>query len=321
MELNCAETAAILRGWDRILVLAHASPDGDALGSACALMRGLVSLGKQVSFYCADEAAPKYGYLFRGIPLGDFEPEHVMTVDVADMALLGDAREKYGNRIELAVDHHGTHVKFAGKRWVDEKSAANTELIFLLLKELGVKIDAAMADCVYTGLTTDTGCFRYRSVTPRTHRIAAETIELGANAGEINRIMFESKSKAQVEAERIVLDGMEFFCGGKCAMVQVPRSVYERTGARESDLDGVATLPRQIEGVTIGVTLKEKEDGSVKASVRTNPPANSADLCGKFGGGGHAGAAGCSFSGRTLAQAAAEMAAACEEYLKELNML
>ena len=90
-------------------------------------------------------------------------------------------------------------------------------------------------------------------------------MELGADAGEINRLMFESKSKAQVEAERLVMEGMEFFCGGRCAMVQVPRRVYQETGAAESELEGVAAMPRQIEGVVIGVTLKEKEDGSVKA--------------------------------------------------------
>ena len=86
------------------------------------------------------------------------------------------------------------------RRWVEPHSAATTELVFLLLQELGVGPDRAIADCIYTGLTTDTGCFRYRSVTPRTHRIAAEVIEWGADAGEINRVMFESKSKAQVEA-------------------------------------------------------------------------------------------------------------------------
>ena len=319
--LNCAETAAVLRNWDNILVLSHASPDGDTLGSACALMRGLLALGKRERFACADTIAPKYGYLFDGMPQEDFAPEHVMTVDVADLSLLGGLREQFEGRIELAVDHHGTHVPFAPQRWVEPHSAATTELVFLLLQELGVGPDRAIADCIYTGLTTDTGCFRYRSVTPRTHRIAAEVIEWGADAGEINRVMFESKSKAQVEAERIVLDGMEFFCGGKCAMVRVPRSVYETTGAADSDLDGVATLPRQIEGVVIGVTLKEKENGEVKASVRTNLPADSARLCARFGGGGHKGAAGCSFPGITMEKAAAQMTAACEDYLRELNLL
>ena len=147
--LNCAETAAVLRNWDNILVLSHASPDGDTLGSACALMRGLLALGKRARFACADTIAPKYGYLFDGMPQEDFAPEHVMTVDVADLSLLGGLREQFEGRIELAVDHHGTHVPFAPQRWVEPHSAATTELVFLLLQELGVGPDRAIADCIY----------------------------------------------------------------------------------------------------------------------------------------------------------------------------
>ena len=138
--LNCAETAAVLRNWDNILVLSHASPDGDTLGSACALMRGLLALGKRARFACADTSAPKYGYLFDGMPQEDFAPEHVMTVDVADLSLLGGLREQFEGRIELAVDHHGTHVPFAPQRWVEPHSAATTELVFLLLQELGYDV-------------------------------------------------------------------------------------------------------------------------------------------------------------------------------------
>lgn len=319
--LNCHDTAAILREWDYILILSHASPDGDTLGSACALMRGLVSLGKQVDFRCGDEIPQKFHYLFDGLHFGGFAPQHVMTVDVADLALLGSIRQEYEGRIELAIDHHGTHRAFTENRWVESGSAATTEMIWLLLKELGVTPDKAMADCAYTGMSTDTGCFRYRNVTPRTHRLAAEAMEMGADAGEINRRMFECKSRAQMDAERMILDGMEYFCGGKCAMILVPRSVLERTGVKDSELDGVATLPRQIEGVLLGVTLKEKENGEVKASVRANPPADAAAVCQKFGGGGHTGAAGCSFPGLALNEAAKKIAAACEEYLKEIGSI
>lgn len=219
--LSCAEAARRLLGWEDILVLSHASPDGDTLGSAAALLRGLIALGKRVGFYCADPVPEKYRYLFQGLELGEFAPQHVVTVDVADVSLLGDAWEKYGGLVHLAIDHHATHRAFTEDRWVEGDSAAAAELIYLLLGEMGVSIDPAMAGDIYTGLTTDTGCFRYRSVTPRTHRIAAAVMELGADAGEINRLMFESKSKAQVEAERLVMEGMEFFCGGRCAMVQV----------------------------------------------------------------------------------------------------
>ena len=176
-----------------------------------------------------------------------------------------------------------------------------------------------MAGDIYTGLTTDTGCFRYRSVTPRTHRIAAAVMELGGGRRGDQPADVREQVQGPGGGGTPGDEGMEFFCGGRCAMVQVPRRVYQETGAAESELEGVAAMPRQIEGVVIGVTLKEKEDGSVKASVRMNPPGSAADLCAKFGGGGHQGAAGCSFPGKTMAQAAQEMKAACQAYLAELE--
>ena len=193
--LDCAGAAALLREWDQILVMSHASPDGDTLGSASGLLWGLKSLGKQVDFYCADPVPEKFSSLFEGLELGGFAPQHVMTVDVADKKLLGkETPQELKDRVELAIDHHATHVDFAQERWVEAESAATTELIYLLLQEMGVQMDSRMAACLYTGLATDTGCFRYRSVTPRTHRIAAALMELGAPAGQINQQMFECKS-------------------------------------------------------------------------------------------------------------------------------
>ena len=314
------QAAALLKEWDKILVMSHASPDGDTLGSASALLRGLASLGKQVQFFCADPVPEKFGYLFEGLTLGEFEPDHVMTVDVADKNLLGKAPQKLVDRIELAIDHHGTHVPFAQTRWVEPEAAATVEMIYALLEELEVEMDQPTADCLYTGLTTDTGCFRYRSVTPRTHRIAGALLELGARNGDINQWMFESKTKGQVEAERLVMDTMEFSWEGRCALIQVPLSVYPRTGVKESDLDGLASRPREIQGVVLGLTLKEKEGGKVKVSVRANPPADASRLCSRFGGGGHQGAAGCTLE-MPLDQARQAMEQACGEYLQELGLL
>ena len=158
--------------------MSHASPDGDTLGSASALLRGLASLGKQVAFFCADPVPEKFAFLFEGLALGTFEPEHVMAVDVADKKLLGkNAPSEYLARAELAIDHHGTHVPFARERWVEPEAAATTEMIWALLGQLGVELAPAVADCLYTGLATDTGCFRYQNVTPRTLRIAADLLE------------------------------------------------------------------------------------------------------------------------------------------------
>lgn len=319
--LTCKETAALIRGWDDILVICHENPDGDALGSMFGLVRGLRALGKRAGWYCASPVPRKFAYLAEGLEETEFAPAHILTVDVADSKLLGDAWEKFGSGIELAIDHHGIHRPFVDARWVDPESAATAEMVWLLLGELGVKADGLTAGCLYTGMATDTGCFRYRNVTPKTLRAAAEALEAGAGAGDINQRVFETRTRASLEAEKLITDTLEFHCGGKLAIIQLPLSVFKKTGAEESELDGVESLPRQVEGVLAGITVKEKPDGKIKISLRTNPPANAAAVCTGFGGGGHQGAAGCSFEGISMAGAREKILRACEEYLKEIGSI
>lgn len=322
--LTCKETARLIESWDDILVICHENPDGDALGSMFGLVRGLRSLGKRAGWYCASPVPGKFAYLADGLEDAGFDPAHIahiLTVDVADSKLLGDAWEKFGGRIELAIDHHGTHAPFTEKRWVEPESAAAAEMVWLLLKELGARPDSITAGCLYTGMATDTGCFRYRNVTPRTLRAAAEALEAGANAGDINQRVFETRTRTSMEAEKLIMDSLEFACGGKIALIQIPQSIYTSTGANESELDGIESLPRQVEGVLAGVAVKEKPDGKIKISLRTNPPVNAAAVCRRFDGGGHAGAAGCSFEGISMGEARERMLAACEEYLKEIGSI
>ena len=165
-----------------------------------------------------------------------------------------------------------------------------------MINELGTKITPYMASCLYTGIATDTGCFKFSNTTPRSHRYAAELIEKGADYGEINRVMFEVKSRGRIAMEREVLENIEFYYGGRCAVITVTRDMIKETGCPLGDLDGVTAMSRQIEGVQIGVTIKEKPDGKYKVSLRTFEPYNAADICAVFGGGGHIRAAGCEFS-------------------------
>lgn len=314
--LDCKGTAALLRRWDDILILSHQSPDGDTLGCAAALLRALSSLGKRVDFRCADPVPEKFRPLFQGLALGGFEPAYVVTVDVADAALLGSLQEAYEGRIDLAIDHHASHRSFAKAAWVEGDSAAAAELVWQLIPELGAAVTPEIALCVYTGVATDTGCFRYSNTTARSHQIAAQTMAHGIDAAALNRRYFETKSRAQFAAEQREIGSMELFCQGKCTLIREPLSLFQETGAKPEELDGsVAALSRQIEGVLLGVTLKERENGDVKVSVRSNPPANAAALCEVFGGGGHVGAAGCTLRGKTMDEAAELMKAACERYL------
>lgn len=308
--------AELLQSWDRILILSHRSPDGDTLGCASALSRALLALGKAVQFRCADPVPKNMAYLFAGIEYGDFEPERIVTVDVADKALLG-ALEPLGERVDLAIDHHGTHRPFAREIWVDDTAGAACQMIYKLVQAMGVEITPEIADCLYTGISTDTGCFRYSNASPETHRIAASLLECGARAAEINRAMFETKSRAAVELLKHVYGDMEFYHDGRCAVLCLTRALLEETGAGESELTGVSSFVRQVEGVLIGLTLQERGENEYKVSMRSNAPASAQAVCARFGGGGHKFAAGCTIHA-PLEEAKAQIVAACGEALKNL---
>lgn len=308
------EAAALLRAWDKICIVSHRSPDGDTLGAAAALLRALRFLGKTVMFRCADAVPEKFSYLFAGLETIEFEPEKIVTVDVADSSLLG-ALEPFAGKADLAIDHHGTHRCFAKETLVDGTAAAACEILYRLILAMDVPVTATIADCLYTGIATDTGCFRYPSVTPETHRTAAALLACGARASDINRVMFDTRSRSAIRLLQRVYSDMEFFHDGRCALLCITQKLIEETGAGESDLDGVAALVRQVEGVVYGVTLRERGENEYKISVRATEPANAAAVCAVFGGGGHKGAAGCMIHA-PIEEAKAKILAACGEALQ-----
>ena len=292
--ISASAAASFLERSDKFVILTHASPDGDTLGSAYALADALCALNKRVFVVCPDKIPEKFGYLIKEYEA--FEPETVVAVDIADEKLLGSLYDRYSGRVALCIDHHGSNTKYAEMLYLEADAAAACECIYNVINELGTKITPYMASCLYTGIATDTGCFKFSNTTPRSHRYAAELIEKGADYGEINRVMFEVKSRGRIAMERKVLENIEFYYGGRCAVITVTRDMIKETGCPLGDLDGVTAMSRQIEGVQIGVTIKEKPDGKYKVSLRTFEPYNAADICAVFGGGGHVRAAGCEFS-------------------------
>lgn len=293
MDVGVSEAAALLREKDNILILSHVHPDGDTLGSATALCRALQALGKHACISCEDEVPLKYDYLYQDLRQGDFKPDFYVAVDVADKKLLGEEfMQRYGERIFLCIDHHPSNTKYAQYTLLDPKAAATCELILRLIRALGVEMDARMAAGVYTGLTTDTGCFRYANVTSATHRYAADAIEAGADAAQINRVMFETMTRTYMNLERMAMDGIQFFYDGRCAVITLTRRMFEESGSNEGECDAISSIPRRIEGVEIGMTLREKKNGKFKVSVRTNESIDASAVCRLMNGGGHARAAG-----------------------------
>ena len=313
-KVTLGNVARILRERDNILILTHQCPDGDTLGSAYALCAALQSMGKQARVVCSDEIPAKYKFLQKGVKNQAFAPGLILAVDVADAKLLGKNLSQYADRVELAVDHHKSNTFFAENTYVDTKASAVCEIIYELLMMLEVGFTTEIAICIYTGITTDTGCFMYSNVTQKTHRIAALMMGLNVKAAEINRIMFGTKSRARMEIEREALDNLAYHFDGRCALITITKEMLSRTGVDESDIEGLTSLPRQIEGVKVALTLRELGDGQWKYSVRTMPEVDAAALCGNFGGGGHKEAAGCHYTG-TMDEAKNAMLACVGEVL------
>lgn len=314
MKIDFKECAKLLLQQNNILILTHAHPDGDTLGSGFALCRALMQIGKKARVINDDEIPKKYNYLFDDIEFENFEPSYIVAVDVATENLLGSLQDKYAGKIDLCVDHHLTNTEFAKKLLLRDYPAA-CEIIYMLINEMGVKIDKKIADCLYTGISTDTGCFRYASTTAQSYRIAAELIELGADNGKINRAMFETKTKTYVALEKLALNNMKMFCNDRVAVITVTQDMYAKTGSNEQETEALAPLTRQIEGVEIGITIREKANKTCKASIRTYESVNAADLAKNFGGGGHAQAAACRFD-CSVDEALEQIVKKCGEYLK-----
>lgn len=311
MRINVKECAQMLAQQDDILILTHAHPDGDTLGCGFALCRALMKMGKICAVINADEIPEKYDYLYEDIAPIKFKQNYVVAVDVATVNLLGSLEGQY--HIDMCIDHHSTNTEYADYLLLDDVPAA-CQIVFEVIKALGVDVDSKIASCLYTGLTTDTGCFRYASTTAQTYRAAAELIELGADNGRINRVMFETKTKTYARLERLALDSMRFYENERVAIITITQEMYQLTGSNEQETEAIAPLTRQIEGVEIGITIREKSDGTCKASIRTFESVNAAVLAKEFGGGGHSQAAACRFE-CGVKEAREKLVAKCGEFL------
>ena len=289
--MTVPQICAYLNEQEDILILCHQSPDGDTLGSGFGLYYALRALGKRAQVVCSDPIPPQFSYLLPE-EMPQITPRCIVAVDVADPQLLGDKLSCLADKVDLCIDHHPSNRGYAARTLVRPDAAATAEVMAEIIRGLQVRLDQRMADCIYMGLCTDTGCFQYSNVTSHTLRIAADMMDLGADAYHINRKMFGTKSKARIAMEREVLDSLIYAMDGRVAVIAVTKEMLDRTGAKESELDGLSSIPREIEGVKVGITLREKP-GGFKISVRTVEEIDAANICAWVGGGGPARAAGC----------------------------
>ena len=298
-SMHVEQAAARLLEAGQVLILCHKNPDGDTIGCGAALCHVLNGMGRQAAVLCADPIPPRLSFTRPRLFRGEFVPDLVVAVDVAGVALLGDAglMPAYSRHVDLCIDHHAGNGGYADCTLLDASAAAAAELLWEVLQAMEAEITPLVADCLYTGLATDTGCFRFANTTARTHRVAAGLIEAGARAEELNTILFATRSRGQMEAERIARSHLTYELEGRCAVIWLDRDETAASGADPADLDELTALPIGIEGVQVGLTFRQLPGGSWRVSIRTAKGVDACAIARRLGGGGHLRAAGCELLG------------------------
>ena len=293
--LSRAEAAGFFLVHDDFTILTHSRPDGDTAGSAAALCRGLRLLGKHAWILENPELTSRYTWLHQGLTKEEAgENDTLVAVDIAATNLIPKAFSHLTEKIALRLDHHATGMHFAPQELVDSTSASCAELVCDVLTILGIQPDKDIATAVYVGLATDTGCFRYANTNAHTFRVASLCMASGADIFALNQQLFETNSLSKLRLHAWMTEHMEFFDDGRMVIVAIPRLLEDQLGCTEDDMDNISSFPRTVAGVCMAATLRQSKSGQTKISLRAVPGYDAAAVCGEFGGGGHAGAAGAS---------------------------
>ncbi len=289
----------------RIVVIGHARPDGDCIGSQVALCRLLRA--RDVDAVCCnpDPVPRRLAFLVTGTPFVPLETalaegRAAIFVDCADRkrasARVADAfPAPLGN-----IDHHLSNPGYAELNIVDTVSAAAAEILAGLLQDAAIAPDAATAMALYTGIATDTGQFRFAATTERTFRLSAALVAAGADPARMGFELYEQETLGKLQLLQRFLASLETCAGGRVCIGLLPEGIYAETGTDTEDAEGLVDYARAIAGVEIGA-LVEMRGGAIKGSLRAKDATYRVDkIAGQFGGGGHACAAGLNVKGESL---------------------
>ena len=293
--LTTSNTADFLRAHNDFAIVTHRRPDGDTLGSAAVLCRGLRQLGKTAHVLENPEITPKYTFLLEGLTkAAPAENDTILCVDVASPGMLPECFAPLQNRMSLRIDHHKSDTSFTENELVDPKCAACGQLVWRILAQMGAFLDKDIATALYTAISTDTGCFRFANTQPETFRLASSCAEYCDDLYKLNHTLFETNSLARLKIQGWMAQNARFLREGKFCVCPIPLSVEKELGVTEDDMENISGFPRTIEGVELAVTLRQENEHKVKLSVRCTPQWDASAVCAQLGGGGHRGAAGAS---------------------------
>ena len=295
MSKNCTleEIAALLLAQDKLVLCPHVSPDGDALGSTLALKMALEKAGKKVTVMVDDDVPKAFGFLpqidcFVKPADGEVLEEDLLVVlDASSLDRIGKVAQAVKAKAVANIDHHISNTQFADYLYLNTEAAATAEILCNLVEKLGITPDKDLATCLYTGIYTDCGSFRYANTTPGTMRAAAKLLEYGARPNEISDAL-GTNTRANIEMLGKVLQTLAFYNDGKISTLEINSDLYDK----DVNTDNFISFARYIEGVDVAVLFKAVEPAVTRVSMRSQDT-DVAAIALSFGGGGHIRAAGC----------------------------
>ena len=294
-SITLCELAELIRETKDTLILCHKNPDPDTLGSAFALKHILNHLGSKADVACADETQKKFSFITGGSSLEytGKEYERYIAVDVASPGQLGDL-SYLSDKVDLTIDHHAMCTRFS--KYYENFRASCAENIYLLACELGIldTLPVNFYECLYAGMSADTGGFRFSNVTPDTMSLASLVIARGIDHAEINRVIFDAKSMEEIKAQKLTYENMELYCDGKLCLIVFTNEMKASNGISDADIGDIVNSVRGIDGVLIALSLKQssKDETKYSLSSRANADIDVSSVCAMLGGGGHKRAAG-----------------------------
>ncbi len=296
------EILNIIRGRKKVIILPHIHPDGDTLGSALALKNALSSLESEVFIVLDDLIPSNLKFLLDDkdiMSTSSFlslqaNPDLIITVDSSDVDRLG-SRVSLLNLTEdiLNIDHHRTNTYYGKYNLVDENASSCGEIVYKIIKELGITINKSIAAYIYVSLSTDTGSFKYSNTKPETLRIAADLVEVGIDKMRIITELYQNRPIHKIRLLTDALSTLEIHYNGKLSVMTIPLKVFDKNNTHPSEADGIIEYGRDIEGVDVAVLLKELEPNNIKVGFRSKYDFDVSLFAKSFGGGGHRKASGC----------------------------
>ncbi|MBR6917956.1 MAG: DHH family phosphoesterase [Clostridia bacterium] len=335
-KLSVADAAERIINARDALILVHANPDGDAVGSALALKREFALLGKRAKIASPTDYADNLRFMTDGEDMVYREGEEkeygaVISVDVASPVQLG-ALERLADSTDLMIDHHAEGTVFADAL-VDPRASATGEIIFDICLEIskrtGVAPDAGVARFVFAAISADTGSFKFSNTTDKTFttaaavsRILSEANDGGLETWDISKFLHDTVTMKEMKINSVAVEKTRFYEDGSFGFCFISADDMKEMGVEDRDMGCAVDVVRSLEGVDVAVVLREKPDtgGSYKISARSNVDVNVSEVCRKFGGGGHVRAAGAAFKAESGEEAARLVREAFDEAVKAYKL-